>query len=619
MAKIELPQRIDDLRSIAAALDAVPEGVAVVDASLRIRYANRALCEILECEKPEALVDCAAVDFLTEEAISRLSEYAERLLAAGHIEFETTAKTARGRTILVEVASSLLRDGWGGPHCFIVIIRDISGRKRAEEELRHSRETLRAVVENVGLGIAVMSPQMEILELNRTLREWFPQIDVTQRPICYGAFNNPPRAGPCTYCPTIKTLQDGQVHEAVTETPTPDGVCNYRIISTALRDAEGDLVGAIEIVEDVTEKKRAQEALQQSEREYRTLTEISNDAMVAIGKDGLITLFNPAAERMFGWRAAEMLGQPLDRMLPIQYRSAHREYVRSYFEHGSPNGAIGRRIELPAVRRNGEELTVELSLSATARSGHPLVLAILRDVTERKKAQKALEAKNRELESFVYTASHDLRSPLVGIEGFARLLTEDYLDKLDPQGQEYLHHIEANATNMNSLLTDLLELSRIGRVEEKKEEVPAAEAVTKALESQAEIIQRLGATVKVADDLPAVRYCRSRLYEVFSNLISNAVKFSREEVPPRVEIDWEHNDSCYRFLVKDNGIGIAEDDAQIIFEIFSRLKEKDVEGTGIGLAIVKRIVEEHGGQVGVESTPGEGSTFWFTVPAGQEP
>lgn len=154
-----------------------------------------------------------------------------------------------------------------------------------------------------------------------------------------------------------------------------------------LRDADGQPHLLFAVVRDMTERKGAEDALRESERWLRTITEISKDAMVAIGADGLITLFNPAAERMFGWTAEEMLGQPLDRLMPQEHREAHREYVRSYFATGSPSGAINKTVELPAERKGGEQFTVELSLSSSKRHGRPVVLAVIRDITERKREQ----------------------------------------------------------------------------------------------------------------------------------------------------------------------------------------------------------------------------------------
>jgi signal transduction histidine kinase len=238
-------------------------------------------------------------------------------------------------------------------------------------------------------------------------------------------------------------------------------------------------------------------------------------------------------------------------------------------------------------------------------------------IGERRQAEEALRIRNRELESFVYMASHDLRTPLVGVEGFARLLEEDYAERLDADGREYLSRVRANVADMDDLLSDLLELSRVTSREEPKEMVSVAEVVAQSLQQLGHMIDDAGAEVIVPQDLPTVCASPTRLRQVFANLIANGIKFSREDVAPRVEIAWEKLPDGYRFLVKDNGIGIPEKYREQIFELFTRLKDKDVSGTGIGLGIVQRIVEGHEGKVGVDSTMGEGSTFWFTLPRGE--
>lgn len=614
MARAEEMWEHDSIRELAATFDGLPDGVVIVDSRMTILYANQAFCALADCDRPEELVGRCGQELLQGEDVRTAWRQLETILTAGRLRLECHLRGLKGRVVPLEAVAAKLPQEAGKEPLIIAVLRDISARKAAEETSHQSREMMRAVLDNVAVGIAIISPQMEILELNRCMREWFPDIDIGGKPICYRTFNVPPRDEVCSYCPTVKTLHDGQVHEAITDTPWYGEIIHYRVVSTALRDAEGNMVGVIEMVDDITKQKRAEDALRRSERDFRTLLEISKDAMIAVGKEGLINLFNPAAEELFGWSAEEIMGQPLDRLMPKLYRNAHQEYLRGYFETGQPNNAIGKTVELPALRRNGEIFTVELSLSATEHSGRPLVLAVLRDVTDRKKAQRALEAKNRELESFVYTASHDLRSPLVCIDGFAALLAEEYADKLGAPGQEYLERIQANVASMNALLTDLLELARIGRSEEQKEAVPVREVVDQVLADLVGMISRFDAQINIAADLPTVRYSRTRLYQVFSNLVSNAVKFCREETPPVIDIGCVARPDNYRFTVKDNGIGIQDDDLPRVFEIFSRLKDKDVEGTGIGLAIVQRIVEENGGEVGVESVPGEGSTFWFTVP-----
>jgi signal transduction histidine kinase len=246
-------------------------------------------------------------------------------------------------------------------------------------------------------------------------------------------------------------------------------------------------------------------------------------------------------------------------------------------------------------------------------------LEIFRDITERKRAEEErerllaeLEAKNRELESFVYTVSHDLKAPLVSLDGFSSVLQKEFYDQLGEQGKHYLERIQANVAHMDALIVDLLELSRIGRVVGPIEEIDVAALLREIQEELAVKLEEAGAEFVVQEPLPAVRADRGRIRQVFANLIDNAVKFRSEERPLRIEVGCQEEEGLYRFHVADNGIGIAPQYQEQIFGPFQQL-DAGTEGVGMGLALVNKIVEHHGGRVWVESKSGKGSTFYFTL------
>ena len=220
------------------------------------------------------------------------------------------------------------------------------------------------------------------------------------------------------------------------------------------------------------------------------------------------------------------------------------------------------------------------------------------------------------METFAYSASHDLQAPLRTFEGYARWLLEDYGDALDAQGKQLCEEIIDDAVHMKMLLDGLLEYSRIGRRQTQTDTVSVRAVIDWVLHDLQLEIHDSGAVIDAPDHLPAVLYPEGRLTQIFSNLISNAIKFTAEGAP-QIAIDWEEEARYHRFAVRDNGIGIAPEHFERIFEIFKRLHTREAyPGTGAGLTIVKRIVETHGGQIGVLSTPGEGSTFWITIPKG---
>jgi len=520
-----------------------------------------------------------------------------------------------GQEFTVE-ASPALTERDGRP-LMLVSLRDVTERERAREQLRFKSTLLETQTEASIDGVLCVDANGKMISFNRRFVEmWEIPQEVTASGSDAGALQSAldKVAYPDEFLAQVRYLYQHREEKSRDEIALRDGRTLDRYSAPVIAP-DGTYYGRVWYFRDITERKRAEQALRQSEQDFRAIVEINTDAMFAFDAQGLVTLFNPAAERMFGWSAAEIVGQPVERLISPRIRSQVRANISTALAAGSRGHAFGLTKESWGVRRSGEEFAVEVSPSISEHGGRPVIFTIARDVTERKRVEQALEAKNRELESFVYTVSHDLRAPLISMEGFARLLADEYADRLDDEGRDYLRRVRANVDAMHALLTDLLELSRVGRVEEPDEPVAVSEVVAEVLQELAGPIARSRAQIVAPADLPVVRYSHARLSQVLSNLISNAIKFSKDGEPPRVVLHWEARERDHRFLVTDNGIGIEPGyKQQKVFEIFSRLREKNVEGSGVGLAIVKRIVEERGGEVGVESAPSEGSTFWFTVP-----
>ncbi len=227
---------------------------------------------------------------------------------------------------------------------------------------------------------------------------------------------------------------------------------------------------------------------------------------------------------------------------------------------------------------------------------------------------KEVERVNKELRNFSHIVSHDLKSPMTSIMGMAELLSLKYSDNIDDTGKNMLNRIVYNTQLMNDLINGLLELSRIGRLDDAKEELSLNDQIQRILQENHHRIEKIGAKISVAKNLPVVYYPKVMLYQLFSNLIGNALKFSREGIPPEIKVGCEEAESEYIIFVSDNGIGIREQDFDKIFDMFSRLDKSKVEGSGIGLAIVKKIVFENEGRIWVKSKEGEGATFHVTIP-----
>jgi len=357
-------------------------------------------------------------------------------------------------------------------------------------------------------------------------------------------------------------------------------------------------------------------ALQTKETMLRSVTETAHDAIIAADGKGLITFWNPGAERMFGYTPAEILGKPLTTLMPQKYADAHRAGFQRYLDTREPR-VVGKSVELEARRKDGSEFAIELTLGAAPANGGISFTGVIRDITERKRTAEELRATNAELESFSYSVSHDLRAPLRAIHGFARILLEDHNAKLEPEAQRLLGVIDQNTRRMGQLIDDLLSFSRLGRKELGSIPVDMEElARTVAEEVQRTDAGRTGSLAIQISSLPPATGDRALLRQVFSNLLQNAAKFTKDRAEARVEVGSHPDGDHAVYFVKDNGAGFDARYADKLFGVFQRLHSTEqFDGTGVGLAIVKRIVQRHGGRVWAEGAIDRGATFYFTLPA----
>ena len=337
----------------------------------------------------------------------------------------------------------------------------------------------------------------------------------------------------------------------------------------------------------------------------------SPDGVVVVGRNRLIVYVNPAAEQLLGHPRAEVVGKPVDSYV---HCGEALDQIRDALRPTHP--VRGQDLEL--CRRDGTVICVSVSASLLRlRDGTDMgAVAYLRDVTERRRTEEDLARSNAQLEHYVDAVSHDLRSPLVSLLGFSRLLREDYGARIDEKGRHFLDRIEQAGRTMESLIHDLLELSRIGRTEADKSLIDPRSVLALLHAEFKPRLDQEGASLELPESPPPLMCNRTRLYQLFSNLVGNALDHMGEVERPLIRVEVKSLPNSHQITVSDNGKGIDPAHHDRIFEIFQSLgpRKDGRRGTGIGLAIVKKIVETHGGRVWVDSRPDQGASFHLTLP-----
>jgi PAS domain S-box-containing protein len=394
------------------------------------------------------------------------------------------------------------------------------------------------------------------------------------------------------------------------------------IMLSPLESSDGILVTAA--IRDISVRKEAEKHVARMENRYRGFLEAAPDAMVVVDQLGNIVLLNVQAERQFGYSRDELIGQQIKNIVPEGF--AERilaDGLRSLKEALAQQ--IGMGIELSGRRKDGSAFPIEIMLSPLESTDGILITAAIRDITARKNAEahllKKVEELNRskeELAQFAYIASHDLQEPLRMVASYTQLLSKRYKGKLDSDADEFIAFAVDGASRMQQLIQDLLAYSRVGTEGKDLVEVSGEEALRLALANLRGAIEESGALV-THDPLPAVLADQTQLIQLFQNLIGNAIKYGNSGVPTVHIAAARTGAHKWMFSVRDNGLGIESRHFERIFGMFQRLhRREEFAGTGIGLAICKKIAERHGGTISVESEPGKGSIFRFALTDGQD-
>ncbi len=584
-------------------------------------HANKAFCELLGYP-PEELQSKRWQEITHPEDIELTQKEIDALLS-GEKEAARFAKRylhRNGSVVWVDVSTSLRRDEQSKPLYLMTTLVDITERKRAEEALQKSEKRLREAQEMAHLGFWTWDVKTGAVEWSEEVfkifrldpKEFTPQIDSI---LTLSPWPEDHQRDQELIQRAIETRSPGSYEQKFLR---PDkSIGHYYSTFQGNYDEKGDLISIVGTVLDITERKRAEEALRESEDKFKYVFDNS-----VVGKSITLLSGDMHANKAF----CEMLGYSLEELQNKRWQEiTHPDDIEATqrevdtLNSGEKEAA---RFTKRYFHKNGSIVWTDVSTSLRRdKQGEPLYLmTTLVDITARMQAEEALkntladlERSNMDLEQFAYVASHDLQEPLRMVSSYTQLLARRYKGKLDKDADEFIGYAVEGADNMQRLINDLLSYSRVGTRGKPPSPVPADSALDRALENLKLVLKESQVEVK-REPLPTVTVDDVQLIQVFQNLIANAIKFHGDE-PPRINISCEARGSEWVFSVRDNGIGIDPQYLERIFIIFQRLhKRGQYPGTGIGLAMCKKIIVRHGGRIWVESEPGKGSTFYFSLP-----
>jgi PAS domain S-box-containing protein len=513
-----------------------------------------------------------------------------------------------GHEVPVEMTMSPVRVGAG--YVFNAFLHDISERIRAEEQMRR----LASIVGSSGDAIVATTTDGTITAWNRGAEQLlgYPADEAIGTSIeSVLAAEGGSRGGNLL----AHAMAGEDTFQLETVAWCADGsLVDISLTVSPIANELGTISGVSFIARDITERKRAERAMREVQEGFRTAFEDApiGVAMVGVGEaSGRLLQVNRSMCEITGYSAEELLALRLSEITHPEDIAAERPLAEKLLEGEIPN----YRLEKRYVRKDGDPVWVTHSASAVHDPKGRLLFAIaqVEDITERKRAREELERSNMDLQQFAYAASHDLSEPLRMVSSYVQLLARRYGDKLDSDAEEFIGFALDGTVRMQALIDGLLMYSRAGTSEYAVDPVDCNEILDATLLMLRTSIEETGAEV-VAGRLPTIPGDANQLAQLFQNLIGNAMKFVADG-PPHIEVTAEQEGAGWHFSVSDNGIGIDPAHVERIFTVFQRLHGRgEYPGSGIGLAICKRIVERHGGRIWVESAPGEGSTFHFTIP-----
>lgn len=573
--------------------------------------------------RPEELIGQNPCDFVHSDDVESLNmAFLSSMENNGYTTFVYRVRRKDNEYIWFKTLAKVIRDRKTHEVVEILCVsKDISKNKKYETDIIESEARFRSAFEFAPIGMALVSVKGRFMRVNRSLCIMLNCDEdhlIEERLI---DFVHPEDSNQLTFKDIQQQIeQNAQAHF---QTELRFFTRNNQVISTILsislvKNREGQPLHYICHLQNITKRKATEEALANSERLYKAIVQTETELVCRFTKDGILSFVNDAYCHYFNQTPEDLLGATI--LLPIPEDDRIR--IQKVLDGLTPENAVAN-LDFRIII-NQEIHWHNWSFCGIFDEGSQEAIhvqAVGRDITKSKrneqqliKKTEELEVANKELESFSYSVSHDLRAPLRSIDGFSKILAEDYEQVLDDEGKRLLDIISENSKQMAELIDDLLAFSRVSRKEVEKTTFDLTEMVKGIVMEFKRLEENQTAEVKVAP-MNHIKSDMAMLKQLWVNLISNALKFSQKSDPPTIEIGQMCKDEMYIYYIKDNGVGFDMRYVHKVFGVFQRLHRKEeFPGTGVGLAIVHRIVTKNKGKIWVESEPNKGTTFYFTLP-----